>query len=408
MAFITAETRSSIVELAMGMLNQAPSTAMLNTLIAKSVAGATLQDLADYIATTDAFTAEYPATQTAREFASEMFGKLITGGTLSAELTTAVVDILEGLLIAGTTKAEGFVAVINFLSNSANVDHPDLGDIAQAFQNRADAAEYFSITKELGDSTDAELAAAIASVTSAAATLTAANAAADAAAVAAAAVPSQTFALTTSLDTVTGGAGDDTINAALDSSGSTWAATDLIDGGEGTDTLSVVDLQTGGTAFPAVLNLSNVENLVVRGADDLTVNVSGYAFDSITLTQSVDATVTAKATSDVTISGATGNIDVNSGNDVTASGTGTIDIDASGDISATSATAAKDVTIGATTAAAGTVSVTKTKAGASSIAVDGGTDVTISVTGSSGGADTITVGQGGAATFALWRSHSNV
>ena len=76
---------------------------------------------------------------------------------------------------------------------------------------------------------------------------------------------------------------------------------------------------------------------------------------------------------------------MNSGNDVTASGTGTIDIDASGDISATSATAAKDVIIGATTAAAGTVSVTKTKAGASSIAVDGGTDVTISVTGSSGG-----------------------
>ena len=29
MAFITAETRSSIVELAMGMLNQAPSTALL-------------------------------------------------------------------------------------------------------------------------------------------------------------------------------------------------------------------------------------------------------------------------------------------------------------------------------------------------------------------------------------------
>ena len=36
MAFITAETRSSIVELAMGMLNQAPSTAILNTLIEKS------------------------------------------------------------------------------------------------------------------------------------------------------------------------------------------------------------------------------------------------------------------------------------------------------------------------------------------------------------------------------------
>ncbi len=56
MAFITAETRSSIVELAMGMLNQAPSTTLLSTLIEKSTSGSSLQDLADYIATTDAFT----------------------------------------------------------------------------------------------------------------------------------------------------------------------------------------------------------------------------------------------------------------------------------------------------------------------------------------------------------------
>jgi hypothetical protein len=73
MAFITAETRSDIVELAMGMLNKAPSTTMLNTLVEKSAAGSTTQDLADYIATTDEFIAEYPSTQTAREFATEMF-----------------------------------------------------------------------------------------------------------------------------------------------------------------------------------------------------------------------------------------------------------------------------------------------------------------------------------------------
>ena len=204
MAFITAETRSSIVELAMGMLNQAPSTAMLETLIAKSVEGASTQDLADYIATTAAFTAEYPATQTAREFATEMFGKLITGGTLDAEINTAVIDLLEGLLTSGTTKAQGFVAVIDFLANPANAAHADLGDIAQSFQNRADAAEYFSITKELGGSTDAELTAVIASVTSDAATLTAANAAADATASAEAVVAGQTFTLTTGLDARSG------------------------------------------------------------------------------------------------------------------------------------------------------------------------------------------------------------
>ena len=47
MAFITAETRSSIVELAMGMLNQAPSTALLKSL-SESSCGCFTQDLADY------------------------------------------------------------------------------------------------------------------------------------------------------------------------------------------------------------------------------------------------------------------------------------------------------------------------------------------------------------------------
>jgi len=240
MAFITAETRSSIVELAMGMLNQAPSTAMLETLIAKSVEGASTQDLADYIATTAAFTAEYPATQTAREFATEMFGKLITGGTLDAEINTAVIDLLEGLLTSGTTKAQGFVAVIDFLANPANAAHADLGDIAQSFQNRADAAEYFSITKELGGSTDAELTAAIASVTSDAATLTAANAAADATASAEAVVAGQTFTLTTAAETVVGTSGDDKfvgVTIGAGATGTTLLPGDVLEGGEGDDLL---------------------------------------------------------------------------------------------------------------------------------------------------------------------------
>jgi len=285
MAFITAETRSSIVELAMGMLNQAPSTELLTTLIGKSTEGASLQDLADYIATTDAFTAEYPATQTAREFATEMFGKLITGGTLDADINTAVIDLLEGLLIAGTTKAEGFVAVIDFLSNSANASHPDLGDIAQSFQNRADAAEYFSITKELGGSTDAELAAAIASVTSDADTLTAANAAADATAVAEEVVAGQTFTLTTGLNNFTGGAGDDVVSALP----TTLTVGDNFDGGAGSDTVTLTSSLAANTAV-AGFTLKNIENLAVNitdadtaNAESLTLNLASTDSEKVTL-----------------------------------------------------------------------------------------------------------------------------
>jgi len=299
MAFITAETRSSIVELAMGMLNQAPSSELLTTLIGKSTEGASLQDLADYIATTDAFTAEYPATQTAREFATEMFGKLITGGTLDADINTAVIDLLEGLLIAGTTKAEGFVAVINFLADSANADHPDLGDIAQAFQNRADAAEYFSVTKELGDSSDADLAAAIALVTSDAATLTAANAAADATASAAAPVASQTLTLTTAVETISGTIADETINAPA-TSGTTGAAAttlssgDVIDGGAGTDTLNITMTATNNNSLAGV-TVKNVEKVYVTGANFQTSGATGAALATATAAKAATAASLAAA-----------------------------------------------------------------------------------------------------------------
>ncbi len=286
MAFITAATRSDIVELAMGMLNQAPSTTLLNTLIEKSTAGSSIQDLADYIATTAAFQAEYPSTQTAKEFATEMFGKLITGGTISAEINTAVIDLLEGMLTAGTTKAEGFVAVIDYLSNTANNTNADLGDISKSFQNRADAAEYFSITKELGGSTDAELAAAIATVTSDAASLTAANAAADTTASAETVVAGTTTALTVGLDTggsFIGGAGNDSFTANDTNSAltATFTTGDSIVGGAGTDSLTLA-ISDGATTPSALVSTSGIEELRIFNNDTGGFVVQGDLMDGLT------------------------------------------------------------------------------------------------------------------------------
>jgi fibronectin-binding autotransporter adhesin len=298
MAFITAETRSDIVELAMGMLNQAPSTTLLNTLISKTTGGASLQDLADYIATTDAFTAQYPATQTAREFATEMFGKLITGGTLAADVNTLVIDTLEGLLNSGTTKAQGFVAVIDFLSNPANASHVDLGDIAKSFQNRADAAEYYSVTKELGGSSDAQLAAAIASVTSDAATLTAANTAADSAS---GVVIVSTSALTISAaDTLTGSAGNDAFTGATTGAIATYAAGDSITDSSSTDNDSLtLEINNDTAALAAVRNVEtvnvNVNTTTASGsgnADDVSfaaTNMQGVKTYNFDVTKAVSA-----------------------------------------------------------------------------------------------------------------------
>ncbi|MDA8920715.1 calcium-binding protein [Gammaproteobacteria bacterium] len=446
MAFITAATRSDIVELAMGMLNKAPSTTMLNTLVEKSSAGSTIQDLADYIATTDEFIAEYPSTQTAREFATEMFAKLITGGTLDAAINTAVIDLLEGMLTAGTTKAEGFVAVIDYLSNTANNTNADLGDISKSFQNRADAAEYFSITKELGGSTDAELAAAIATVTSDAATLTAANASADATEAVVAIVPGTTYTLTTGTDFVGGTPNNDLINAVRAGSGGvteTYSPVDQVAGGAGVDTLyaetdaatislatvtGVENIQinaagTGGTtvtlpndkAYAELHSLNSIDNLTFNAIQNADVNGSIIASaNGKTTTYNYHSTALTSATDnlDVQLSAADGDLDITGGTAANALETLTLnsvsdseldDIDLNGAnttklvITGSGATSITGISNAAATlntidASAATGAVTVTGVNATSNTITGGTGN--DTLAGAGGNDVITGGTG--------------
>lgn len=79
--------------------------------------------------------------------------------------------------------------------------------------------------------------------------------------------PGQTFTLTAGADTVTGTAGNDTINAltikADGTSANTFTAFDVIDGGAGTDTLNLYSDNTANfnDTFPATTTVKNVENV---------------------------------------------------------------------------------------------------------------------------------------------------
>jgi S-layer protein len=307
MAFITAETRSDLIELAVAMLKQAPSAALLDELIALSTDGGSLADAADHIAKTDAFKAEYPSFQTAEQYATEIFDNITTGGTIDAGVRELVIELATSMLVTGTVSKAGLaLEIAKVLSDPATLLHPDFADIAQSFQNRADAAEYFVVTKELGGSTAAELAAAIASVTSDAATLTAANAAADATASAEEVVPGQTFTLTTGLDTgasVTGGSGDDTF-VGVDNNGptvGTLTAGDNLVGGEGTDTLLVV---ASGTPSAPLVSTSSVEIL------DLTNNSGGVYTLNASLMTGLDTVKVTGGNQDTTVSNSQGNLNI--------------------------------------------------------------------------------------------------
>jgi S-layer protein len=130
--------------------------------------------------------------------------------------------------------------------------------------------------------------------------------------------------------------------------------------------------------------------MTIQAVANIGKNNSNTALDAtgvvglttLNTTKSVDVDLVAADTTDVNVSGATGNIVVDGGEDV----------------SVTDNTDATAITIGGTTAPVGTITVTDTKQGGGNIAVDGGTDVTVNNTNGTG---TTTIGAGTEATGAV-------
>ncbi|NVM75111.1 S-layer protein [Duganella sp. SG902] len=196
--------------------------------------------------------------------------------------------------------------------------------------------------------------------------------------------------LTVAVETVAGTNGNDTFNGTYTqggATGDTLNALDSIDGGAGTDTLNVLALDAL-TSLPGGLVIKNVENLSFRGAAGITFDQTAATgitgLTNIAVTQATTATITAAATTAVSVTGATGDIAIDGGSTqsvTTAGGTGV------------------DITLGATTGAKGAISVNDAKQSTGNIAVDGGT--TVSVTASGAGTGTIDIGQVTKATGAV-------
>ena len=207
------------------------------------------------------------------------------------------------------------------------------------------------------------------------------------------AIAGQTFTLTTSVDTMPGllgsasttsTAGNDTINSVVDSvtaTNSTLTALDTINGGNGTDTLNV--LATAALTLPTGLTVSAVETANFRAGTTIVADTTTWTgLTAANVTQATSAAITAAATTAVSVSGATTTVAIDGGSTQTVT------------------TAGGNVTLGATTVAAGAINVTHTALVGGTIAVDGGTTVNVTVTGSTG-AGAINVGQSAGASTAL-------
>lgn len=163
----------------------------------------------------------------------------------------------------------------------------------------------------------------------------------------------------------------------------TLNSSDELDGGAGKDTLNITsdDTKTAGGYEMASATIKNIETITIKGAAAVTADVSGSnitGLETISVLKSKAATVTAAATTDVNVSGASGSITVKGGKDVTI----------------TDATGGKAITIGDGVAkegnSTGKITVTDTdNSGTNDIKVYGGTDVTVTATSKAATGDII-------------------
>ena len=311
------------------MLGEAPGTARLGEWVASVDDGMTLEELANHIAASDAFQATYPNFSTNQEFAEAFLGNLMGGEEVSAELMSAAVTIVVGLLNDGMTRGALALAAVNALLDIAmDENHPargDLGGVAVGLYHRIDVAKHYTLEARMADpSSDA-----LAGVTSDPDTAMAAKDAIDNPPTAPEDMTGDNFSLAKTRDNIKGTDYDDNFLADADEDGfATLNGFDTIDGGDGNDIMSVFDISTdpdiGKAEYDA--QVSNIERLEIFARGGIDANLSGWeGLEHVELEQfsrsgnvkiTVDgATVGTDRTfgGDVTIVGAAGEVSVMAG-----------------------------------------------------------------------------------------------
>ena len=226
----------------------------------------------------------------------------------------------------------------------------------------------------------------------------------------------KTFTLTTSVDNVVGGTGNDTFNAIQTGTSTVLGGLDVVDGGAGTDTLNIDDQATGSTAafaLPTGFTVKNVENLKVVSTGNIGDATTPTQFDLTGMSGLTNATliaagttkgsnIKASNTTDVSLTVAgTAKATVAGGQNVTVNNGGVISVTGNGLKSVTVNKAATSVAIdnqggtsGTTTATGTTMTSVTLNAVDANSTVKGAAIADLTITGATTAARTITVTNG--------------
>jgi len=375
MASITLQGRNDLIALYTAMFKAAPNAATLGSMVSQAESGKTTFQIAASLATSTDFTTVYPAFLTKDEFVAKIVGDLLPAGTVQGAIDYAK-NWVTGQLNAKVAVSDIFAAAVTALRTTTNAD---FASAQTQLTNKVTVASYYAVDK-LGAATSlTTLQNVISGVTTDAATVTTAKTSVDG--VVAAAI-GQVYAMTTSVDSFTGNAGNDTFNGQVGGT-ATLTGLDSIDGGAGNDTLNVNDL-TGAANVLAGITVKNVETVNVASTGNATIDttiasVSGV--NTVNVTQGTAATVTAATTTAVNVAGVTGAASVTGGSTQTVTAKGGLTL----------------------SGAAGAITGTDSAQAAAATAINNGTSValTSTATNPTGTTGTITIGGTTAPTGAV-------
>ena len=259
MATITLQERNEITGLFIAMFKAAPGTGYLSEAVAAREAGASLEDIAEILASKPAFQEVYPAFLTAEEFAARAVDYLLADDTPAGAKTWATNWII-GKLNGGTPASTVLMEAAQALMLTSN---PNYASAQEQMLNRIEVANHYSITQEQSSSDLATLQDVLDGVTDDDDTVASAITKIDGN------LEGETFTLTKGVDTFTGGTGADKFVA--QNIEEVLTAFDALDGGKGVDTLTIYAKNGVNDGIPLGSNITikNIEVIDINNEDAL-------------------------------------------------------------------------------------------------------------------------------------------
>ena len=304
------------------MLGSAPGTDLLNQWVAAMLDdGMSIEDIANHIASSDAFLMAYPRFLSNEDFATDFLNNLMGSEEVPDALMSLAVDLVVSLLNDGMSRGELALAAVMALydihdQGEAHPSYGDLGMVAMAFANKIEVADYYTVDLRQANP-NSRVLRDIDSETGLDDIRDSIGDYLD---------PPDPILLTSSRDDIEGTMAPDLIISEPDSRGEdTMDPFDVIDGGAGDDTFRIYASE-GIMIDVNGIDVMNVENAYLSARQAINVNLSEWeGLEAVTLARfgnDSDVSVTVDGASvstartfggDVTLVGVAGEVDLTAG-----------------------------------------------------------------------------------------------